>query len=252
MASLPTRTTASFDAIKPVSSLVLLDNEFNQYVGATGFLNGGTTATKLLVKASDAADPPIEIDQIGAGPLAEWKQNGSLKASIENDGDLLANGITGAAGVYTFGSTPLGPASDPTTDNQLARKAYVDAKKISFTAPFLIPDPSTAGVGFAESGAYIIPAGGSHTITKIKAIYNTGSHTAGGSVSFQIFRLGVGSLGTITLDNTNNAADTIYTNDIGDVSVPENAIIVAIVSARSGTITERNVSVVAEGFKTVF
>ena len=31
-------------------------------------------------------------------------------------------------GVKTFGSIPVLPASDPTTDNQAARKAYVDAK----------------------------------------------------------------------------------------------------------------------------
>lgn len=33
------------------------------------------------------------------------------------------------AGIKTFSSIPVGPASDPTTDNQLARKAYVDTKQ---------------------------------------------------------------------------------------------------------------------------
>jgi hypothetical protein len=43
--------------------------------------------------------------------------------------------VTGSetvAGVKTFSSIPVLPASDPTTDNQLARKAYVDTK---LTAP---------------------------------------------------------------------------------------------------------------------
>lgn len=39
-----------------------------------------------------------------------------------------ANALTIAGGVVSFGSIPEGPASDPTTDNQLARKAYVDTE----------------------------------------------------------------------------------------------------------------------------
>src|SRR5262250_2718638 len=98
MASLPTRTTASFQAIQPIPSAAPLDAEFNQYVGASGIFNGGTTGTKLLTKTSDATDPPYDLDQIGAGLLARWKQNGVSKATITNDGSLTANGLTGAAG----------------------------------------------------------------------------------------------------------------------------------------------------------
>jgi hypothetical protein len=31
-----------------------------------------------------------------------------------------------SAGTVTFNSIPVGPNADPTTDNQLARKAYID------------------------------------------------------------------------------------------------------------------------------
>lgn len=55
-------------------------------------------------------------------------------------------------GVKTFGSIPVGPASDPTTSNQLSRKAYVDAQtalKLSLSggtmtgALTLAADPTT-------------------------------------------------------------------------------------------------------------
>jgi len=251
MASLPTRTTASFDAIKPVSSLVLLDNEFNQYVGASGIFNGGTTATKLLVKASDATDPPVDQDQIGAGLLARCKQNGSSKATITNDGSLTANGLTGAAGVYTFGSIPVGPASDPTTANQLARKAYVDGKTVSFSAPFTIVDPSTATLNTRQFGCLVIPAGGTYTITLLKVMFREGSHTAGATLTFTFDRSGSGDIGTLNLDNTNNTAGVVYTNNIADITPSVNEIFSVRLTTRSGTITEQNVTAIIEGFRTL-
>lgn len=252
MASLPARTTASFDAIKPVSSLVLLDNEFNQYVGAAGIFNGGTTGTKLLIKSSDAADPPVEIDQIGAGPLAEWKQNGSLKASIENDGDLLANGITGAAGVYTFGSIPVGPASNPTTANQLARKQYVDDKILPFNLTWSIADPSVFPLNDDNSGLQLfrVPAITGGFLSKIVIIRTDGSHTAGGSVTFKARIFNSTSIGSgVSFDDTNNAANTPYTEDFADVSISEGTFLLVVVSARSGTVSERNVHINVEGFR---
>src|SRR5262245_6246522 len=151
MASLPT-VTYDFASHAPVPSLAPLDDSFKALVGAAGFLNGGTTGTKLLVKTSDATDPPVDQDQARAGLQARWKQNGSSKATITNDGSLTANGLTGAAGVYTFGSIPVGPASDPTTGNQLTRRDYVLARQVAFSASWFIADPSTASVGFFVFG----------------------------------------------------------------------------------------------------
>lgn len=257
MASLPTRVVASFDAIKPVPNLTGLDGEFNQLEGASGILNGGTNAFKLLIKSSDGADPPVDSDQIGAGLLARWKQNGSSKATITNDGSLTANGLTGAAGVYTFGSIPIGPASDPSSANQLTRKSYVDAKTVSFAASFRINDPSTATVGGSGSGndfgTLVIPSGGTYTITKFSVAFHDGSHTAGGSLTFQVFQFGVGvkSTAALKLDNTNNAGNTLFFDDIGDFTAGAGSMFAVELSARSGTITERNVTVSIEGFRTL-
>lgn len=241
-----------------MSSLTPLDDEYNNIYHA---LDGTTTGTKLLVKSSDATDPPIEIDQIGAGPLAEWKQNGVLKASIENDGDLLANGITGAAGVYTFGSIPVGPASNPTTDNQLTRRAYVLGLKTAFSLSFFVADPSTPTVGAVIPGTvtWVCPAGTAVTLTQLHVSYQSQSHTSGGSVSFQIQHRSAASnwvtitnFGTPTLDNANNAAFKVYTSDITDTPIATGDTLIMFISARSGTITERDVTVGVTGTQQVF
>lgn len=247
MASLPTRTTASFDAIKPVSSLVLLDNEFNQYVGAAGIFNGGTTATKILVKTSDGTDPPVECDQVGAGVLARWKQNGSSKVAIENSGQINIALATGTAPLAVASTTVCANLNADMVDGR-----HLTGILVSFSCSFGIFDPTTPTINQSEFGSIIIPSGGTYTITKLKVVYKEGSHTAGGSVSFQVIRAGVGSIGTLTLDNTNNAANTVYTNDIGDISPSADEIFSVVVSARSGTVTERGVSVIIEGQRTAF
>src|SRR5262245_42492105 len=184
------RFIASFDAIKPVPDLVKLDNEFNQLVGTNGILNGGSTSNRQLTKYNHATEPVLELDQLGAGLIAQFKQNGVEKARVENDGDLVSNGITTAAGVVTFGSIPVGPASDPTTTNQLTRKAYVDARRAAWSISFGVADPSAPTVGQVISGmvSYLTPTGSNITITKINVKYEGGSHTSGGSVTFAVQR----------------------------------------------------------------
>jgi len=242
MASLPTRTTASFDVIKPVSSLVLLDNEFNQYVGASGIFNGGTTATKLLVKASDASDPPLEIDQIGAGPLAEWKQNGTLKTSIGNSGQIVS--------AVTTGTAPLDVQSTTKVTNLNADKVDgfdIVGDKTAFSIAFFESDPSAGTFNTEDRAAWICPDGNAVTITKLWVKFTSGSHTPGGSVTFTIRRRsGAGSfvadIGTVTLDNTNNTIHVVYKNDIGDVALNADDSITYFISARSGTVSERSVA----------
>lgn len=366
MASLLSRFIASFAAAAPVSSLDPLDGECNQMVGSNGAFNGGSTDKKLLTRASDAADPPYDLDQLGAGPLGRWKQNGIEKTRIDNDGSVRAPGLrligsppvildangnelvafnaiasavneiliqnaaaggrprlaaqggdanidlelaakgTGSVftasltqitrgsgnflrltasgpgknwihaingsghmvigedgvsnaitidhttGIVTFEEVPIGPAANPTTANQLARKEYVDTRSVSFAAPFTIIDPSTAPLSDLVFGTIIIPGGGQYTITKAKVAYMGGSHTSGGSVTFIVQQQGVGTRATLVLNDTNNAINTVYTDDIADFNVSENAILGVLISARSGTVTERNVNVTIEGFRRVF
>jgi len=163
--------------------------------------------------------------------------------------DLL---IALATGVITFGQIPVGPNADPTTGNQLGRKAYIDARKVSFSTSFTINDPSTCNLNSREFGSLIIPAGGQHTITKCKVMFRQGFHTSGGSLTFKVDQAFVGDKSTLLLNNTNNTPGAVYTDDIGDFNVNENDIFNCYLSAKSGTITERDVSVIIEGYRTVF
>lgn len=107
--------------------------------------NGGLLATdalfgvaKLSVAAADAATPISVGDNDGRIPtiaekaaLAGTGTPSSGNKYVTEDNAGLANNVktTGdqtIAGVKTFTSIPVLPASDPTTDNQAARKKYVD------------------------------------------------------------------------------------------------------------------------------
>lgn len=235
MASLPTRTTASFDAIKPVSSLVLLDNEFNQLVGASGILNGGTTGTKLLVKTSDGTDPPVDCDQVGAGLLARWKQNGSNKVTLSN------------AGLFTMTNTGVntGFNADQVDSIEGANIAKLDTHKTAFSIAFLEADPSTGTVASEDRACWVCPDGNSITVTKLWVMFNAGAHTAGGSVTFTIRKRnggGTTDLGSVTLNDANGTGRTVYKNDIGDAVLAADDIVTYFIASRSGTVSERNVS----------
>ena len=243
MASLPARTTASFDAIKPVSSLVLLDDELNDLKGATGFLNGGTTGKKLLVKTSDATDPPVDQDQVGAGLLARWKQNGTLKASITNAGQITT--------AIATGTSPLSVVSTTVVTNLNADKCDgfdLEGNKTAFSITWFIADPSTfTTADDTILPGWIVPEGNTIAVTKIKVLYTSGSHTAGGVATFQHVKrnsagAGASSITGINLDNTNNTVRTTYSADFA-VSLSAGDQITCQLASRSGTVSERNVTI---------
>lgn len=62
-----------------------VDAEFNQLVN---ILNGGTSSKNAIIKYSDAATPPLQLDQIGAGRIQDWLQTGVVKASVTNAGSF--------------------------------------------------------------------------------------------------------------------------------------------------------------------
>jgi hypothetical protein len=61
------------------------------------------------------------------GVNAAGNQNTSGNAATVTNG-VYTSGNQTINGIKTFGSIPVGPASDPTSANELARKAYVDSK----------------------------------------------------------------------------------------------------------------------------
>jgi len=115
-----------------------------------------------------------------------------------------------------------------------------------------IEDPSLPTVATFIPGfpKFICPDGLEVTLTKSKISYDTQSHTSGGSVTFlfQVHRAADGwttpsNFGGISLDNTNNAAAVVYTVDFPDVVLAPNDTIVCFISARSGTVSERTLTI---------
>jgi hypothetical protein len=108
---------------------------------------------EILDNAVGAGDHSyqIRIASLGAGsitPITSYTAGGgTVRASITSQaggykGDIIGNATTVTNGVYTTGNQTIGgtktfstipelPASDPTTDNQAVRKAYVDAQIVS-------------------------------------------------------------------------------------------------------------------------
>ncbi len=82
-----------------------------------------------------AANGVAELDSNSKVPVVQVPDHNSLNGLQAAASGVTHGHITAAAqtiaGVKTFSSIPVGPASNPTTDNQLARKAYVDSKAAS-------------------------------------------------------------------------------------------------------------------------
>lgn len=233
----------AFSALGVDSNIpILLSAKGSEYVIASPFF-----------KIQDTATPHVRF--IRSNATARTVDFGI--DSADNFG-LFVQGVNNpiviamATGVATFAAIPVLPNVTPTTDNQAARKKYVDDRKVSFSASFMIVDPSTATLSSLEFGEIIIPGGGTYTVTKAKIAYVGGSHTSGGSSTYIIQQQGVGTRATLVLNDTNNTVNTVFVDDVGDFTVSENALLGAFISARSGTVSERNVSIAIEGYRTAF
>ena len=253
MASLLSRFVASFDAIKPVPNLTGLDGEFNQLEGASGCLNGNSTAFKLLVKTSDANDPPVDADQVGAGLLARWKQNGSSKVTINNAGQIVSAISTGTAPIDVT-STTVCPNLNAASVGGIAgaNVAQIGVSKVPFSLAFQIADPSTFGINDTSLLTTVrIPAIQSGFLTKIHIIRLSGSHAGGGSVTFKAAINGASIGSGISFSDANSAASTFYTEDFADQAISDGSAVTVVLSARSGTVNERAVSINVEGYQTI-
>lgn len=207
--------------------------------------NGVITTTGNILISKDS--PAITLTDTVGGSGTDFAINfngGATNIGRSAQADLqLAN----TTGVYTFGSIPVLPASNPTTANQAVRKQALDDATMPFTYNWFEYDPSVSTTGTEDRPAVNIGplASGLMTGTKIKAYYSQGSHTSGGSVSFTIRRRGpsgFADFGPITLDNTNNTINTVYSSS-QTIGLQEGDTLSYYISARSGTVSERAVTI---------
>lgn len=266
-----------------------VDSEFNQLVNA---LNGTATGTNLIVRYNAAGDPPLKLDQIGAGPIQQWAQAGLVNATITNQGNLqISNNapqislidsndtkeanivltgnswlfVNATAGTFpmtvdmvgsavTFSAIPVLPASNPTTANQAVRKQFIDDRTVFFERSWFYGTPPGATETAPSVDKFITPNATAYTVTSILVVFSGGSHTNGGTLTWTLKRQdpgggALGDLGTISLSDTNNTVNVVYANDIVDVVLGAADQVFPLLTTRSGSITETNITVTIQGFQ---
>jgi hypothetical protein len=62
-----------------------VDDEFNQLVN---LLSGVSDDNDTILRYTHATDPVLKVDQLGAGLIQQWLQNGSVKSRINNNGSF--------------------------------------------------------------------------------------------------------------------------------------------------------------------
>lgn len=125
--SFPTELSNAVDGVTEIVAAHL--NHLEAKVGT----DNSTVVTSLdyLLKNAGSIDPGHKhtAGALSGGNDGEvfFKAAGVWGPGTPDAAGLVArSGDQGLAGIKTFTSIPVGPASNPTADNQLARKAYVD------------------------------------------------------------------------------------------------------------------------------
>lgn len=171
----------------------------------------GTSTDKELHHKFSGANPSLIIDQLGAGPIARFRQNGVDKLVIGNDGKIVnANVIVDKYSWYVDAPTQL------TTDIQ-------------------------------ERKLFIVPAGNTMRITKFSIIRRGGSHTSGQTITYKLRNVTTATdLGSgVSFDNTNNAADTEYSEAL-NISLTAGHLIGLTQVTHGASATETQVTLLME------
>lgn len=160
--------------------------------------------------------------------------------------------LTGTS-IVTFGVAPR-YGSDPSNNDDLSRKSYVDNKLTVFSTSWYYPVVPSATESVESVGRFLCPAGTSITIQQIRIVYGNGSHTSGGTLTWTLKAKnssgsGLTDIGTITLDNTNNTGNVVYVNDVADYPLSNADQIYPLLTTRSGTITETGVTINIIGYQ---
>lgn len=145
-----------------------VDDEFNQLVN---LLSGVSDDNDSIFRYNHASDPVLSVDQLGAGKIQSWLQNGSEKANITNAGALTSVGVTSTGQILTSFNNATNPALNV---NQIGagliqrwQNNGTDRATLSALGKFLLP----AGIGATPStdqisnfGTYFVDATARATI----------------------------------------------------------------------------------------
>lgn len=104
-----------------------VDNLDAANVKLTGAQSVAGVKTFSSIPVGPASDPTTD-NQLARKFYVDAGDSANASDIATLDGEVVKiTGDQSVAGIKTFSSIPVGPASDPTTDNQLTRKLYVDS-----------------------------------------------------------------------------------------------------------------------------
>lgn len=132
-----------------------IDDELNQLVN---LLSGVSTNKDTLLKYNHATDPVLSVDQLGAGLIQRWLNNGTARATLSALGKLLLPAGIGATPstdqISNFGTY----LSDPTVRQTVANTTETD-----FTSKTVAANTFAADGDFAIIFARVVYAANANT-----------------------------------------------------------------------------------------
>ena len=167
----------------------------------------GTSTDKEIEHKFSGSEPALIIDQLGSGKILSARVDGVELASIENTGKIVSPNV------------------------------LVD--KFSW----FIQDPNSVS-GTELLKVFIVPDGTSMRITKFSILRRQGGHGGGTSVAFRLQQNGVNVGSGISFSDTNNLADTEYSETLNVSAVADDIFRITITTG--GVPSERAITIIME------
>lgn len=170
-----------------------VDAELNQILNAIN----GTSTDKNLVTRFSGADAPYVLDQLGAGPIAVWRQGGSDKAKVNNSGQIET--VHQFKSTLAPGTAPLDVLSTTKVDNlnaDLLDDKHAAEWLTRWSMNWAIADPSTFPLGSFNLAQKVLVPGAGFIATAAMLTYASGS--ASGSFTVEIRKHPAGNQGSQT------------------------------------------------------
>ena len=235
----------SFSAVVYSPGSLLQPNDItSSHIRDGAILNADVSSTAAIAYSKlNLTDSILDADVSSTAAIV------ATKIATSSSNDFVRNVAQTWTGVKTFGSIPILPASDPTSDNEAARKSYVDNYSATVTAT------STAGENI-DQGQTIFIASASSTrgialdydnlFGQTHEVGGTTYHAAGGGQVAQSFQF----TATTTFNRVSfyvlkvgTPTDNLVVNIMGDNANKPNMVAVA-----SGTIAGADISTINQRY----
>lgn len=223
-----------------------LDDELNQLVN---LLSGVSTNKDTLLKYNHATDPVLRVDQLGAGLVQQWLQNGVVRASLSGLGKLLLPAGIGAtpstdqiSNFGTYFSDPADHATGANTNETDFSSKTVSANVLAADGDFMLLVAEILYANNANNKRYRLYFGGSVIYDTTAAAFGNGGNQTQFLLAL-LYRKSSTSLFTATMSLIGNALLGVGINTGGTAPTFSNSNILKSTgqngTASAGDITQR-------------